>query len=51
MEIAGKYIGSGVNMDNKQLEQALNVLIQNGYTFEDAFAKLMSGVDLRSLRK
>jgi hypothetical protein len=63
MEVAGKYmgidtslpasagLGQGINMSNQQLEQAITSLIKVGYTFEDAMAKLMAGVDLRGLRK
>ena len=61
MELAGKYVnqampssrglGPGVNMSTEQLEKALDSLIGQGYSFEDAFTQLMAGVDLRGLRK
>ena len=57
MELAGKYVdlkplGSIANFStNEQLEGAINTLMKQGYTFEEAFGSLMSGQDLRPVMR
>jgi hypothetical protein len=41
MELAGKYMGPSVNMSKTPMARAIDALVQKGYSFEDAFGKVM----------